>query len=84
MRPPLAELLPDFLELLVFGLGSAALSVAGAYIERFALLTLEHGNLEIGVWAVVMGAMALYFAYTIGTDKFHPKLREVRSALEQA
>ncbi|KTG30562.1 hypothetical protein [Haloferax profundi] len=83
MRPSFAELLPDLFELLVFGLGSAGLSVAGAYIERFALLTIEHGDLGFGAWAVVMGAAVLYFAYLLGTDKFHPKLRDVQSALAQ-
>ncbi|KAB1197975.1 MULTISPECIES: hypothetical protein [Haloferax] len=81
MRPSFVELLPDLLELLVFGLGSAVLSLAGAYIERFALLTVQHGDLGFGAWAVVMGAAVLYFAYLLGTDKFHPKLREVRAAL---
>lgn len=83
MRTSLVELLPDLLELLVFGVGSAGLSLAGAYIERFALLTVQHGNLGFGAWAIAMGAAVLYFAYLLGTDKFHPKLREVRSALAQ-
>ncbi|WP_396611449.1 hypothetical protein ACH9L7_14760 [Haloferax sp. S1W] len=83
MRPPAVELLPDILELLVFGVGSAALSLVGAYIEQFALLTVQHGNLELGAWAVVMGFVALYFAYLLGTDKFHPKLQDVRVALAQ-
>lgn len=81
MRLSVVELLPDLLELFIFGLGSAGLSVAGVYIERFALLTVEHGNTELGAWAVVMGLAVLYFAYLVGTDKFHPKLRDVRSAL---
>ncbi len=32
--------------------------------ERFAFLTFEQGNVEIAAWAVVMGAVALYFATT--------------------
>ncbi|ELZ81950.1 hypothetical protein C453_18079 [Haloferax elongans ATCC BAA-1513] len=83
MRPSAVELLPDILELLVFGVGSAALSLVGAYIEQFALLSVQHGNLGLGAWAVVMGLVALYFAYLLGTDKFHPKLREVQSTLAQ-
>ncbi|AFK19650.1 hypothetical protein E6P09_01925 [Haloferax mediterranei ATCC 33500] len=81
MRLSIVELLPDLLELSVFGVGSAGLSVAGAYIERFGLLTVEHGNTELGAWAVVMGLAVLYFAYLLGTDKFWPKLRAVRADL---
>ncbi|WP_416840138.1 hypothetical protein [Haloferax sp. DFSO52] len=81
MRPSFVELLPDLLELLVFGIGSAVLSVVGAYIERFALLTVQHGDLGFGAWSLVMGTAVLYFAYLLGTDKFRPKLREVRAAL---
>ena len=83
MRSSLVDLLPDLLELVVFGIGSAVLSAAGAYIERFALLTIQHGDPGFGAWAVVMGGAVLYFAYLLGSDKFHPKLREVRSALAQ-
>lgn len=79
----IVELLPDLLELSVFGAGSAVLSLAGAYIERFGLLTVEHGNTDLGAWAVVMGLAVLYFAYLVGTDKFWPKLRDVRSTLAQ-
>ncbi|ELZ65264.1 hypothetical protein C5B91_07645 [Haloferax sp. Atlit-10N] len=81
MRSSLVDLLPELLELLVFSLGSAGLSLAGAYIERFALVTFEQGNVEIAAWAVVMGAVALYFAYNVGTDKVRPKFRDVRAAL---
>jgi hypothetical protein len=72
MRPSLLELLPELLELLAFGLGSVLLSAAGVYIERFALLTVEGGQLALGLWVALMGAMAFYFAYLTVTEKFRP------------
>jgi hypothetical protein len=83
MRPSLFELLPELLELLVFGLGSVLLSVAGVYIERFALVTAEGGQLELGLWVALMGVMAFYFAYLTVTDKFRPKLVQVVQVLSE-
>jgi len=74
-------LLPELLELLLFGVGSVGLSVAGLYIERFALATIESGNVKLGAWMAFMGAMAFYFAYLMSTDKFRPKLAAVRQQL---
>jgi hypothetical protein len=73
MRPSLLELLPELLELFVFGLGSVLLSVAGVYIERIALLTAEGGQLKLGLWIALVGAVALYFAYLTVTEKFRPR-----------
>lgn len=81
MKTSLLDLLPELLELLVFGLGAAGLSVAGAYIERFAVLTYQHGDPTVGLWAVVPGVVCLAFAYLLVTDKFVPKLLSVRRAL---
>jgi uncharacterized membrane protein len=77
------ELLPALLELLAFGLGSVGLSVAGLYIERFALATVESGNAKLGAWLAFMGLMAFYFAYLMSTDKFQPKLAAVRRRLAE-
>lgn len=82
MKTPLVDLLPELLELLVFGLGAVGLSLAGAAIERFAMLTYQHGDPMVGLWAVVPGAVCLGFAYLITTDKVLPKLRTVRDAAE--
>ena len=81
MNTALLELLPELFELLLFGLGSVGLSVAGLYIERFALATVESGNAKLGAWIAFMGLMAFYFAYLMSTDKFRPKLAAVRRRL---
>jgi uncharacterized membrane protein len=81
MNSALLELLPELLELLVFGLGSVGLSIAGLYLERFALATAESGHAKLGAWIAFMGLMAFYFAYLMSTDKFRPKLAAVRRRL---
>ena len=83
MNTTLLELLPELLELLVFGAGSVGLSVAGLYIERVALATVESGHVKLGAWLAFMGAMAFYFAYLMSTDKFRPKLDDLRYVLAE-
>jgi hypothetical protein len=74
------ELAPELIELFAFGLGSAGLSVLGAYIEQFALTTAQHGEPTLGLWAAVIGAVALYFAYYLAADKVVPAWTELRAA----
>jgi len=83
MNTTLLELLPQLLELLAFGLGSVGLSVFGLYVERFALATVESGQVKLGAWMAFVGAMAFYFAYLMSTDKFQPKLTAVRQRLAE-
>jgi len=83
MNTVLLELLPELLELLLFGLGSVGLSVAGLYIERLALDTVESCHVKLGAWIAFMGCMAFYFAYLMSTDKFQPKLAVVRRKLAE-
>lgn len=71
---PLFELLPEIIEILILGIGSVSLSVAGVFIERFALLTALDGEALLGGWFAVMGCMAFLFAYLLFTDKLQPKL----------
>jgi hypothetical protein len=73
----------ELLELLAFALGSVGPSVAGLYIERVALATVESGNAKLGAWLAFMGFMAFYFAYLMRTDKFQPKLAAVRRRLAE-
>ncbi|RDI71147.1 hypothetical protein [Halopelagius longus] len=78
MTTALLELLPELLELLVYGTGSLGLSAAALYAESFAVATAQGGQPKLGAWAAVMGAVALSFAYLLATDKLRPKLTEVK------
>jgi hypothetical protein len=72
------EVLPELLELVVFGLGSAGLSVAGLYIEQFALTSAQTGRTVIAVWAAVIGCVVLAFAYLMATDKAANSFKKVK------
>lgn len=71
---PVMELLPEVIEIIILGLGSVGLAMAGIFIERFALLTALGGEGLLGGWFAFMGCMAFLFAYLLVTDKFRPKL----------
>ncbi|MFD1598524.1 hypothetical protein [Halobellus rarus] len=77
MAAALLELLPMFLELFVFSLGAVGLSLTGAYVERFAVATAQHGQPLLALWAAVMGAVALYFAYSLAIGRVAPTLAEL-------
>ncbi|WP_435184071.1 hypothetical protein [Halobellus sp. EA9] len=64
----------------MFGLGSAGLSVVGVSVERFAVATAQGGEVGLGAWAAVMGAVALYFAYYVAADKVVPAWSELKRA----
>lgn len=81
MFSELLTLLPELLELLLFGTGAVVLSVAGFYIERFALATMQGGQPKLAAWFGFVGLVTFGFAYLLATDKFHPKLRRVRRRL---
>ena len=77
------ELLPELVEVLFFGLGTAVLSIAGTYLERLAFIMLQSGDQTMGLWAGVMGAVVLTFAYLIGTDKFATKLKQLKRSADE-
>ncbi|MFC4358111.1 hypothetical protein ACFO0N_09140 [Halobium salinum] len=77
MRSSLLETLPEVLEVLFLGVGSLGLSVAGAYLERFALLTVQGGQTALGAWVGFVGVTAFVFAYLLVTDKLRPRLGRV-------
>lgn len=83
MNAAILELLTELLGLAVFGVGAVGLSVVGAYIERFALQTVQSGQLMLGAWSLVIGVVVLYFAYLLATDKFPAKLAAVRHTLAE-
>lgn len=70
------ELLLASIELLAYLAGTGALAAAGVFAELTSLSYLTAGNTTFGVWLAVMGTIALYAAYSVGTDKLLPRLRE--------
>lgn len=70
------ELLLASLELLAYLVGTGALAAAGVFAELNSLSYLTAGNTKFGLWLAVMGTIALYAAYSVGTDKLLPRLRD--------
>lgn len=70
------ELLVTTAELLAYLLGTLILAGAGLFAELNSLVYLADGNHIFGVWLAVMGAIALYGAFSVGTDRLLPHLRE--------
>jgi hypothetical protein len=74
----LLEALPEVLELIGYGLSTAGLSLASTRLERIAFASINSGETTFGLWAAYMGVVMLSFAYVVGTDRFAPKLAEVK------
>ena len=84
MDTPLVELLPELVELLLFSLGSLLLSAVGAYIEHFAFVTFESGQVALGGWEALMGLLAIYFSYLLLTEEFWPRFTAFRRRFAEA
>lgn len=70
------ELLVTSIELVVYIVGTAVLATAGVLAEVTSLSYLSAGNQMFAGWLALMGAVALYAAFSIGTEKLLPHLRE--------
>lgn len=70
------ELLLASLELLAYLAGTGALAAAGIFAELSSVSYLTAGNTKFGLWLAVMGTIALYAAYSVGTDELLPRLRD--------
>lgn len=70
------ELLATSLELVVYVVGTAVLAAAGVFAELTSLSYLNAGNQMFAGWLALMGAVALYAAFSVGTEKLLPHLRE--------
>lgn len=81
MKSVVVELLPELAELFLFGMGSIGLTAVGVHVEQVAMATVQSGQLKLGAWFAVIGVMAFYFAYLLSTDKFSPKLAQIRHHL---
>jgi hypothetical protein len=75
------ELLPEVLQVLFFGSLSAALSVGGAYVERFAFVTLQSGETVVGAWAAAVGVLLVGFGILLLKDHFRPGVHDLREHL---
>jgi hypothetical protein len=71
------ELLVAALELGGYLLGTVVFAAVGLFAELNSLSYLSAGNHLFAGWLVVIGALALYAAYSVGTEKALPQLREL-------
>ena len=81
MSSSVLEVLPEILEVAMFGIGGAVLSLAGTYIEQVAVQTATDGQTALGVWVGFIGLLAFFFAYLVITDTFWPKFIALRQQL---
>ena len=71
------ELLVSSIELLAYLLTTGILATAGLFAEFTSLSYFSAGNLKFSVWLGVIGLVALYAAFSLGTDELLPRLREL-------
>ena len=82
MSSSVLEILPEILEVGLFGIGGAVLSLAGTYIEQFAFKTAAHGQTTLGAWVGFIGLVVFFFAYLLITDTFWPRFVALRQQLQ--
>lgn len=71
----LVEPLLEVFGILLYALGAGALTVIGAFAEQAGVQSLTAGDSTLGLWFVVIGAVALYAGYLLTTDKLLPQVR---------
>ena len=71
------ELLVSSIELLAYLLTTGILATAGLFAEFTSLSYFSAGNLKFSLWLGVVGLIALYAAFSLGTDELLPRLREL-------
>lgn len=71
------ELLLTAVELAAYLVGTVVLGGAGLFAEYSTLSYLSDGNTLFAGWLTVIGLIALYAAFSIGTEKLLPRLRDV-------
>lgn len=71
------ELLVSSIELLAYLLTTAVLAVAGVFAELTSMTYVSAGNTKFAVWLAVVGAIALYAAFSMGTDRLLPRLQSL-------
>lgn len=70
-----SDYVPELIEILLSGIGTAALSAIGMYIELLAIETFQAGETVVALWLVAAGGALLYFGiYLLGVGQFLPRL----------
>jgi len=76
MRPALLDPIADLLAVLFYAVVSAVLTYEGLLSELAALGQLTGGDVGLGLWYLIMGALALYAGVgLIGRERLLPLLR---------
>jgi hypothetical protein len=73
------ELVVAAVELLAYLLTTGALAAAGLFAELRSVFYVSAGNEMFAVWLAVVGAVALYAAFSIGTEQLLPRVRSLRA-----
>jgi len=76
MRSALLDSLAELLAVLFYAVVSVVLTYEGLLSESAALGQFTGGHVGLGVWYLIMGALALYAGVVlIGRDRLLPRLR---------
>lgn len=68
----------EVVEVVAIAIGTSVLSAVGFVLESRAFEAITGGELQIGVWFVFMGLVALYFGvYLLGVTELLPRLRSI-------
>ncbi len=73
------ELVVGAVELLAYLVTTGVLVAAGLFAELTSVSYVSAGNPMFAVWLAVVGAIALYAAFSLGTEKLLPRLRALRA-----
>lgn len=71
MLDSLVEILPE----LGYAAAATALAIVGVSVELNGLQSVAGGDLVVGIWMTVLGAVALYACLELTRDKVLPALR---------
>ena len=72
------EFVVSAVELLAYLLTTGVLAAVGLFAELTSVSYVSAGNMKFAVWLAVVGAVALYAAFALGTEKLLPQLRALR------
>lgn len=71
----MVEYFAELLELLLYLLGTGALTIAGVIAEQSGMQFITAGDTTLGLWSIGVGLIAIYAGYMVATDKFIPHMR---------